>query len=76
MPYCRNEDTGNRNGNNEEEDEEDDDEGVYAVQQLEDDHQEVEKEDENENTLTNQANEVEEPIWPILIGRAVFRRFR
>ena len=76
MPYCRNEDTENRNGNNEDEDEEDDDENVYAVQQFEDDDEELENEDENENALTNQGNEVEDPIWPLLIGRAVFRRFR
>ena len=67
MPYCRNEDTENRNGNNEDEDEEDDDENVYAVQQLEDDDEELENEDENENALTNQGNEVEDPIWPLLI---------
>ena len=78
MPYCRDEDTDNRNGlrNTEEEDGEDGDENVYAVQQLEDDDEEVENEDENENALTNQGNEVEDPIWPILIGRTVFRRFR
>ena len=29
--------------------EEDDDENVYAIQQLEDDNEEVENEDENEN---------------------------
>jgi len=36
----------------------------------------VENEDENENALTILGNEVEDPIWPILIGRTVFRRFR
>ena len=36
----------------------------------------MENEDENENALTIRGNEVEDPIWPILIGRTVFRRFR
>ena len=36
----------------------------------------MENEDENENALTIPGNEVDDPIWPILIGRTVFRRFR
>ena len=36
----------------------------------------MEKEDENENALTIRGIEGEDPIWPILIGRIVFRRFR
>ena len=36
----------------------------------------MENQDENENALINPGNKVEEPVWPLLIGRAVFRRFR
>ncbi|XP_073235546.1 uncharacterized protein [Porites lutea] len=65
------------NGRNEnDQEEEDDDENVYAVQPVDDDDQEVENQDENENALTNPGNKVEEPVWPLLVGRAVFRRFR
>jgi len=62
--------------NHRNENEEDDDENVYAVRQIDDDNEEGENEDENENTLINPGNEVEDPIWPLLIGRAVFRSFR
>ena len=55
---------------------EDDDENVYAVRQVNDDDEEGENEDENKNALIKPGNEVEDPIWPLLIGRAVFRRFR
>ena len=54
----------------------DDDENVYAVRQVDDDDEEGENEDENENALINPGNEVEDPIWPLLISRAVFWRFR
>ena len=50
----------------------DDDENVYAVRQVDDDDEEGENEDENENALINPGNEVEDPIWPLLISRAVF----
>ena len=36
----------------------------------------MENEDDNENALTILGNEVEDAIWPILIGSTVFRRFR
>ena len=71
---CRNKGINDRNENDQEE--EDDDENVYAVQPLDDDDEEVENQDENENALINPGNKVEEPVWPLLIGRAVFRRFR
>jgi len=74
LPKYRNKNLNQRNEN--EEDEEDDDENVYAVRQVDDDDEEGENEDDNENALINPGKEVEDPIWPLLIGRAVFRRFR
>ena len=74
LPDCRNKGINGRNENDQEE--EDDDENVYAVQPVDDNDQEVENQDENENALTNPGNKVEEPVWPLLVGRAVFRRFR
>ncbi|CAH3141434.1 unnamed protein product, partial [Porites lobata] len=55
--------------NENEEDQEDDDENVYAVRQVDDDDEEGENEDENANALIKPGNEVEDPIWPLLIGR-------
>ena len=74
LPDCRKKGINDRNENDHEE--EDDDENVYAVQPVDDDDEEVENQDENENALINPGNKVEEPVWPLLIGRAVFRRFR
>ena len=74
LPDCRKKGITDRNENDQEE--EDDDENVYAVQPVDDDDEEVENQDENENALINPGNKVEEPVWPLLIGRAVFRRFR
>ena len=66
----------NKDINHKNENEEDDDENVYAVRQVDDDDEEGENEDENKNALIKPGNEVEDPIWPLLIGRAVFGRFR
>ena len=74
LPDCRNKGINDRNENDQEE--EDDDENVYAVQPVDDDDEEVENQDENENALINPGNKVEDPIWPRLIGGAVFRTFR
>ena len=74
LPDCRKKGMNDRNENDQEE--EDDDENVYAVQPVDDDDEEVENQDENENALINPGNKVEEPVWPLLIGRAVVRRFR
>ena len=74
LPDCRDEGINDRNENDQEE--EDDDENVYAVQPVDDDDKEVENQDENENALINPGNEVEDPVWPVLIGRTVFRAIR